>query len=566
MKKLLISFLSLFSLAVNAADFVVNGIAYNAISLSDLTCEVTSNSTPYTGDIVIPETVSYQNRTFTVIGIGSESFSECGDITSLILPNTLTYIGSKAFINCSKLTRLSIPGSVTSIGSVAMARSGIKALRLEDGNTTLKIEKYNNGAYSYSSFVYNNIDTLYLGRNLTGGDTEKGFFKTDTYSSYRNTLSEITIGHCVTYIPSHVFWCSKAKKIVIPSSVTKIYDDAFEDCYYEELIFEDGDTPIELGIHNYYNNYNQSQQSEYCVMHNYNLKNLYIGRDIKLAQAGSHGSNNYFYIHGFYNISNLKNVTIGESVTYLPAHLLRDCNGIEKIVLPQKLSNLNNALVGCTGIMDITCQSSIPPSVTSSSFTNNQYLNARVKVAEDAYDTYKANEVWGQFWGLTKAGSSDMETKQCAKPVISYSNKKFSFSCETEGAEFHSSISCSDAKSFTGEELDLEAIYDICVYATCYGYSQSEVTKAKLYWVDGTIDATDVQSVNSNARGILIQSNNGVLSISGLETNEHVTLYDTSGKMIGSAKAFMGEANFSINNANKIIIVKIGTESIKLVM
>ena len=46
MKKLLLSFLSLYTLAVTAADFVVNGIAYNALSLTDLTCEVTGNSTP----------------------------------------------------------------------------------------------------------------------------------------------------------------------------------------------------------------------------------------------------------------------------------------------------------------------------------------------------------------------------------------------------------------------------------------------------------------------------------------------------------------------------------------
>ena len=419
MKKLLISLLSLFSLAVNAADFIVNGIAYNAISLADLTCEVTSNSTPYSGNIEIPETVSYQNRTFTVIGIDDECFSGCTGLVSLVLPNTLTYIGDKAFYKCISINKLSIPGSVKSIGKCAMSYSGIKNLRFEDGYSTLKIESYYDG-HSYSSFVYNRIDTLYLGRNLTGGDTKKGFFETGTYSSYKNTLSEITIGHCVTYIPSHVFWHSEAKKIVIPSSVTKIYNDAFERCNYEELIFEDGDTPINLGIHTYSSwDY---QKLEYCVMHNYGLKNLYIGRNIELAQKGSLGSTGYQSVHGFYNISNLKNVIIGEKVTELPDHLLRDCNGIEKIVLPQKLSNLNTALVGCTGIMDITCQSSVPPSVTSSSFTNNQYLNATVKVAEDAYDTYKADEVWGQFWGLTKESPTKIDNKQFANPVLIHSN------------------------------------------------------------------------------------------------------------------------------------------------
>lgn len=555
MKKLLFPLLSFFSLAANAADFVVNGIAYNALSLTSLTCEVTRNSTPYTGEIIIPETVSYQNRTFTVYSIGNSAFSGCNDLTSLIIPNTVTKIGSFAFSSCSQLTRLSVPSSVNVIGNGALAFSGIKTLRLEDGNTTLRIDKFDSGN-SFSPFCYNNIDTLYLGRNLTGGHPERGFFANDSYS-YKNTLSEITIGHCVTYIPSRVFSLSEAKKIVIPSSVVKIYDDAFVYCDYEELIFEDGDTPIELGRHKDYG---------CCVMHNYYIKNLYIGRNIRLSNYDGQGPSDFSYKGGFYNLSSLKNVIIGEKVTELPDYLLRDCTGIEKIVLPRNLSNLNGALVGCTSIMDITCQSSTPPAVTSSSFTNNQYLNATVKVAEDAYDLYKANEVWGQFWGLTKAGSSDMETKQCARPIINYSKKKISFSCETEGAEFHSSINCSDANTFTKEELDLEAVYDICVYATCFGYSQSEVTKAKLYWVDGTTDISDIQSVKSKSRGILLQSNNGILSISGLDNNEQVTLYDTSGKMIGNAKAFMGEANFCVGNTYKIIIVKIGNESLKLVM
>ena len=482
-------------------------------------------------------------------------------MTSLVLPNTLTIIGRKAFSYCSKLTRLSIPGLVTRIGSDSFdGCTNLKSLRLEDGNDNLTLGSttYNVGE-QYGVFYQTHIDTLYLGRNII--DMAKCFFYKNT-----NTLSEVTIGHRVTIIRPHTFGSPKAKKIIIPSSVTKICDDAFAGGYYEELIFEDGDTPIELGIHVYERWENNNL--EYCVMRNNSLKNLYIGREIKLAQEGSHGgnTNTSYYVHGFYNISNLKNVTIGENVTELPDHLLRDCNGIEKMVLPKKLSNLNSALVGCTGIMDIICQSSIPPSVTYSSFTNNQYLHATVKVAEDAYDSYKTNEVWGQFWGLTKAGSSDMETKQCAKPVITYSNKKLSFSCETEGAEFHSSISCNDAKYFTGNELTLEAIYDISIYATCFGYSQSEVTKAKLYWIDGIIEATDVQSVIPNARGILFQSSNGILSISGLENNEKVTIFDTSGKMIGSAKAFMGEANFNIGNVNKVIIVNIGNESIKLTM
>lgn len=566
MKKLLISLLSMFSLAVNAADFIVNGIAYNAISLTDLTCEVTSNSTPYSGNIEIPETVSYQNRTFTVIGIGDKAFSGCKDVNSMILSNTLTYIGNSAFSGCSKLTRLSVPNSVTEIKNGALASSGIKTLRLEDGNTILKIERFFD-IDSYSSFYRNNIDTLYLGRNLTGGDTEMGFFKTDTYSSYKNTLSEITIGHCVTYIPSHVFWASKAKKIVIPSSVTKIYDDAFENCSYEELIFEDGDTPIELGRHTYTRW--SDQHLEYCVMHNYYLKKLYIGRNIKICQISSQGSLNYSYVHGFYNLSSLMDVTIGENVTELPNYLLKDCYKIEKIVLPQKLSKLGNALSGCTGLMDITCQSTIPPFLYSSSFTNKQYLNAIVKVPEDAYDTYKADDVWGQFWGLTIAGSSGIEIKKCAKPTISYQNGKLFFNSETEGATCQSTITDTDIKSYSSNEVQLGVTYHISVYATKAGYENSDVATATLCWIDVDPQTEGINDgiASVRARPILIQSNGNQLIVSGAEEGSAITVFDMAGRVVGAVKA-SGEST-TINTylrSGDIGIVKIGDKAIKVVI
>ena len=110
------------------------------------------------------------------------------------------------------------------------------------------------------------------------------------------------------------------------------------------------------------------------------------------------------------------------------------------------------------------------------------------------------------------------------------------------------------------------AYYDISVFASADGYTDSEIATAKLYWVNGTLYPTGINSVQANARGVLVQSNNGVLTISGLEDNEQVSLYDLSGKMLDNARAFAGEANFIVNNSDKIIIVKVDNESIKVKM
>lgn len=54
-----------------------------------------------------------------VTGIGSGAFNNCGDLTSVTVPNSVTYIGDLTFDSCSNLMSITIPNSVTSIGTMA---------------------------------------------------------------------------------------------------------------------------------------------------------------------------------------------------------------------------------------------------------------------------------------------------------------------------------------------------------------------------------------------------------------------------------------------------------------
>lgn len=99
------------------ADFMVDGIYYIKQGESEVyvTTEAFVNneyfpvSQPlsycYSGDVVIPETVEYDGKTYMVTGIFNEAFMSC-DITSVELPSTMNNIMSLNFYSTENLTKI----------------------------------------------------------------------------------------------------------------------------------------------------------------------------------------------------------------------------------------------------------------------------------------------------------------------------------------------------------------------------------------------------------------------------------------------------------------------------
>ena len=106
----------LFSISASADVVEVDGIYYD---ISENNATVTYGDNEYSGDIVIPESITYNGSKYSVTSIGELAFIYCSGLTSIAIPNSITSIGESAFEGCSGLTSVTIPNSVTSIGDDA---------------------------------------------------------------------------------------------------------------------------------------------------------------------------------------------------------------------------------------------------------------------------------------------------------------------------------------------------------------------------------------------------------------------------------------------------------------
>ena len=365
------------SFSALAYDCKVDGIYYN-LNKTDKTASVVSNYYGvYSGNIIIPETITYNNTTYSVTSIGDRAFDQCSGLTSVTIPNSVTTIGEEVFGNCSRLNSVivdknngtydsrdncnaiiktstnklivgckntTIPNSVTSIGDRAFyGCSELTSVTIPNSVTSIGESAFYGCSGLTSAIIGNSVKSI----------GESAF---DSCSG----LTSVTIGNSVKSIGEGAFrYCSGLTSVTIPNSVTFIGEDAFSDC--------SGLTSVTIG-----NSVTSIGQEAFC------------------------------------GCSGLTSVTIPNAVISIGYGAFSDCSGLTSVTIGNSVTSIGEiAFYGCSGLTKLVSLAVKPPSCGYEALRDIDKTACRLFVPEESVNKYKTADQWEEFLYISEYDGVD---------------------------------------------------------------------------------------------------------------------------------------------------------------
>jgi len=522
-KKLLLVLLALMPMIVSAEEVEIDGLWYNLISKGQV-AEVIQykNNIYYSGDIEIPAKITLESVEYSVVAIGEGAFNGCDNLTSIIIPNTVTSINYKAFYGCGRITSIIIPNSVTYIGSFAFGNcislstvfmpSSVTTI---DGSAFYKCENLTSlhitdlASWCNITFVTSKSNPLYYARHLylNGEEVNDLIIPYNVYGignyafGYFSGLTSVTISDNVTNIGDCAFsGCKGLTSVVISNSVTTIGKSVFSGC--SSL------TSLTMG-----NKVTTIGENAFSGCSS--LSSLVLPNNLSTIEKSA-----------FAGCSSLTSLTMGNKVTTIGENAFSGCSSLSSLVIPNSVKtigakaffggasltsliignyirNINSqAFADCEKLTEVFCYAETVPSTYSDAFNNSYIEYATLHVPAASLEAYKAATPWSGFKNIVPIDGETPIVEKCATPTITYANGKVRFACETEGVEYVPTVTCSPNQLQNGNELAIGGTFTVSVYAVKEGYENSDTATMTINMsqmgdlnADGQISIADVTSL-----------------------------------------------------------------------
>ena len=344
-----------------------------------------------------------------VTSVGEEAFSDCTDLQTISIPDSVVSVGDTPFRNCSKLN-YNIYDNAKYLGN----KTNPYVLLIESvSNDIASCEIHPKTRIIYKSVFAscNNLTDIVIPDSVVSVG-ERAFYECsnlqsvtignsvasiEDYTFYScSNLKNITIGNSVKTIGYLAFgYCTSLTDIVLPDGVTTIESRAFSDCKNLALIsVPDSIVSLSDSAFRYCNklNYNIYDNGKYCG----NETNPYVVMmgtvSGNIASCQIHPQTKFIYgsfsyctqltsitipdgVIGigsstFSNCSGLTSITIPDSVTSIGSDMFYNCTSLTSVKLPDGITDIgSNMFSNCTSLTSVT----IPDSVTviaASAFSN----------------------------------------------------------------------------------------------------------------------------------------------------------------------------------------------------
>ncbi len=332
----------------------VTSIAKNAFFKSDITSVVIPDSVTsigksafdscysLSGELVIPDSVT---------SIGTFAFADCYRLTSVTIEDGVTSIASGAFYGCDGLTEILIPASVTNIGLYPFANcDSLQTITVDENNTVYHSEN--------NCLIKTSEKSLVTGIAGSVIPTDGSVTQIARYAFYScDALTEITIPDTITTIGGHAFaHCDGLTSVIIPASVTSI----------ESYAFNNSDNLMSITV----DENNTKYHSDGNCMIETDTKILVLG--CSGSTIPTDGSVTKIAQYAFYGYGNLTSITIPASVTVIDPYAFYVCENLASVTF----ENTDGwYLTTSAGATSGTAVDVIDPAVNAENLVTTYYEN-----------------------------------------------------------------------------------------------------------------------------------------------------------------------------------------------